>query len=141
MQFIKKLIYRYRLFVKYCIAGGTAAVVDFSILYTLTEFLGVFYLYSATISFILSALTSYSINRKWTFRSQGKKRKQIPIFFFIAIIGLLLNNTIIYIGVEVFGLWYIWAKVIATGFVLVWNFFGNKYFTFNDKNIKLCIKK
>lgn len=133
LQLILKLIHKNRLFIKYCIVGGTAAVVDFFVLYFLTEFGKIYYLYSATASFILSALTNYFLNRKWTFHSNGKKRKQLPIFFFIAGCGLLLNNMIMYIGVEKFGLWYIFAKIFATGIVLIWNFFGNKRFTFNNK--------
>lgn len=133
MRFILNLIYKNKLFVKYCIVGGTAAVVDFSILFVLTDFLNVYYLISATISFIVSALTNYALNRGWTFCSNGKKRRQLPIFFTIATIGLVLNNSIMYFSVEVLALWYIWAKVIATGIVLMWNFLGNKYFTFNKK--------
>ncbi|MEA2089051.1 MAG: GtrA family protein [Patescibacteria group bacterium] len=128
-----KLIYKNKLFVKYCVVGGTAAAVDFSILFILTDFLNVYYLISATISFIVSALTNYSLNRSWTFRSNGKKRKQLPIFFTIATIGLILNNSIMYFSVEVLAVWYIWAKVVATGIVLIWNFIGNKYLTFNKK--------
>ena len=108
MEAIKNLIYKYKLFIKYCIVGGTAAVVDFGILFILTDFFSVYYLTSATASFIVSALVNYSLNRSWTFQSNG----------------------IMYTGVEFFGLWYILAKVIATGVVLIWNFLGNKYFTF-----------
>ena len=140
METIKKLIYKYKLFVKYCIVGGTAAVVDFGVLFVLTElFLGVeSYLTSATISFILSAFTNYFLNRSWTFRSNGKKRKQIPIFFAVATMGLFINNSIMFVGMEKFLLknlqyGYLLAKVIATGLVLIWNFLGNKYITFNDK--------
>jgi putative flippase GtrA len=140
MDSIKKLIYKYKLFVKYCIVGGTGAVVDFGILFILTElFLGLeYYLLSATVSFILSALTNYFLNRSWTFRSNGKKRKQIPIFFAVATMGLLINNSIMFMGMEKFLLkdlhyGYLLAKIIATGLVLIWNFLGNKYITFNDK--------
>ena len=133
MQLIKKLIYRHKLFVKYSIVGGIAAVVDFSILFILTDFLNVYYLISATISFIISALTNYFLNRKWTFRSNDKKRKQLPVFFTITSIGLVLNNSIMFFLVERLFLWYIWAKVIATAVVLIWNFLGNKYLTFNEK--------
>jgi putative flippase GtrA len=140
MELLKKLIYKYKIFVKYCIVGGTAAVVDFGILFILTElFLGVeYYLVSATISFVLSALTNYALNRRWTFRSTGKKRKQIPIFFTVATMGLFINNFIMFVGMEKFLLkdlqyGYLLAKIFATGLVLIWNFLGNRYITFNDK--------
>ena len=133
MKKIMFLVDRHKLFIKYSVVGGIAAVIDFGVLYVLTDFLGVYYLISATISFILSALTNYFLNRTWTFRSRGRKMRQIPIFFTIATIGLILNNFILYWGVEFLGLWYIFSKMIATGIVLIWNFLGNKHFTFNDK--------
>lgn len=137
MEFLVKLAYRYKIFVKYCIVGGTAAIVDFGLLFGLTEFFGVYYLYSATVSFVLSALTNYTLNRRWTFRSDGKKRRQIPIFFAVATMGLAINNSIMYVGVEKLGLWYMLAKVLATGIVLIWNFLGNRYITFNERNDKI----
>ena len=135
MEFVLNLIYKNKLFVKYCIVGGTAAVIDFSILFIFTDFLNFHYLISATIAFIVSALTNYSLNREWTFRSNGKKRRQLPIFFTIATIGLILNNSIMCFSVEILSLWYIWAKVIATGIVLLWNFLCNRYITFNKRII------
>ncbi len=129
-----KLIYKNKLFIKYVIVGGTGAIVDFAVLYFLTDFFQIYYLISATISFILSGTLNYYLNRKWTFRSKGKKRRQLPVFFIIALIGLSINNFIMYVLVEKFAFWYIYAKIVATGVVLIWNFTGNKYITFNKKH-------
>jgi len=118
---------------KYSSVGISAAIIDFSVLYILTEYFKLYYLLSATISFILAAFFNYNLNRRWTFRSSGNQNKQLPVFFIIAILGILLNNHIMYIGVEKFGLWYIYAKIISTTIVTFWNFFGNKYLTFKIK--------
>lgn len=115
---------------KFCVVGFTAAVIDFGLLYVLTDWFGLYYLASATISFVVAATYNYYLNRRWTFCSAGSKRKQMPIFFVIAIIGILINNFILYLGVEQFALHYLVAKVIATAIVTGWNFFGNKYLTF-----------
>jgi putative flippase GtrA len=118
---------------KYAVVGATSMVIDFGILYILTDIIGVYYLTSATASFVVAAFYNYFLNRHWTFRSNGSRRKQLPVFFIIAIIGVTLNNSIMYAGVEQFGIWYIYSKIIATGIVTIWNFFGNKYLTFKIK--------
>jgi len=118
---------------RYAVVGATSMVIDFGILYILTDIFGVYYLTSATASFVVAAFYNYFLNRHWTFRSNGSRRKQLPIFFAIAIIGVALNNGIMYIGVDQFGLWYIYAKIFATGIVTTWNFIGNKYLTFRIK--------
>lgn len=117
-------------FLKYCVVGATAAVVDFGLLYILTDLASVHYLLSNTLSFIAAALVNYYFNRKWTFKSEGPKRKQLPIFFTIATAGLFLNDGMMFLGVEYLALHYLWAKVIATGIVTMWNYLGNKFFTF-----------
>jgi putative flippase GtrA len=118
---------------KYLVVGVTAAIIDFGLLYALTDGVHIYYLLSATISFIVAAIYNYSLNRAWTFRSSGSRTKQVPIFFIVAILGVLLNNTIMYLGVEKVGLYYLLAKVFAAAVVTIWNFFGNKYLTFRLK--------
>jgi len=118
---------------KFAIVGFTAAVIDFGLLYVLTEFVGLHYLISATISFIVAATWNYFLNRRWTFQSEGSKTRQIPVFFVIAVCGIIFNNSILFLGVEKLGLWYIYSKLIAAAFVTAWNFIGNKYITFRIK--------
>lgn len=119
-----------KLMLKYGVVGAVSAVVDFGVLFILTDWFNVYYLASATVSFILSAIVNYTLNRNWTFKSNGQRRKQVPIFLTIAILGILLNNNIMYVSVEHWHLHYLWAKVIAAAIVTIWNFFGNKYLTF-----------
>jgi putative flippase GtrA len=129
-----KYIYDNRcLLAKYATAGFVGAVIDFSILFILTDFVGLHYLVSASISFIIAATVNYWINRHWTFESTGQRRKQLPVFFTIAILGLLINNNIIFVSVEKFEMHYLLGKLLAAVIVTSWNFVGNKYLTFRIK--------
>ncbi len=53
-------------------------------------------------------------------------------FIGISIIGLGINNLIIYILTEKFKLNFYVSKIIATIIVTVWNFFANYLFTFKQ---------
>jgi len=118
---------------RYGVVGASSAIIDFSILYLLTDGLSFYYLWSATISFLVAASFNYYLNKTWTFKAGGKMSKQAMIFLLIAGVGVLLNNFILYLLVEYAQWWYIYAKIISTGLVTISNFFGNKYLTFRVK--------
>lgn len=118
---------------KYGTIGASSTMIDFGFYILFVYVLGIYYIWAATLSFVIAAVFNFTLNRKWTFRSNGQKRKQLPIFLLVMISGVLLNNGIIALGVEVFGLWDIFAKIISTGIITIWNFLGNKYFTFRIK--------
>jgi putative flippase GtrA len=118
-------------FFRYFVSGIIATLTDFIIIYALTDGFGLWYLYSGIISFICALSVSYVLNRFWTFNNKDRRfGRQLTIFLIVAIIGLLINNGLMVIGVEILGLWYIFAKAIATIIALIWNFLGQKYFTF-----------
>ncbi|MFH0820022.1 MAG: glycosyltransferase [bacterium] len=118
-------------FIKYCVVGTIAAAVDFSFLYVLTEFVGIYYLISSLFSFIFSASTNFTLNKYWTFKNQSKAvTAQFTTFLFIVIIGLGFNLILMYILTEKLGLWYMLSKAITIALGLFWNYTGNKHFTF-----------
>jgi putative flippase GtrA len=118
---------------RYSVVGGTGAVVDLGVLYILTEFFNFYYLLSTTLSFSISALLNFYFNRRWTFKSTGNPKRQLLIFSFVAVSGVLLNVAIMYILVELFNIYYMLAKVGSIAVVTIWNFLWNKYFTFGVK--------
>lgn len=129
---IEKRFLKYQ-FLRFVIVGGTATVIDFGILIFLTEILSIYYLLSATISFILANLFNFYFSKKWTFQNASKSYiKQYIVFVLVGVAGLGINNFILYFSVENLQIHYIFGKVIATIIVMFWNFFINKYITFNN---------
>ncbi len=117
-------------FFRYFFVGGLAFVVDFGLLYFLTEFVGFYYLFSATISFTAGLCVNYIISIKWVFsQNKGLKNKKIEflIFSFIGIVGLLLNAIFIWFFTEKLLFYYMISKVLSTVIVYFWNFFARKY--------------
>jgi putative flippase GtrA len=119
---------------RYGFVGGTAFVVDFSVLYLLTEYLNVYYLLSATISFILGILVNYVMSIIWVFkyRNFSKKIYEIAIFIIIGVLGLGLNLVIMWFCTEILFIYYIYSKIISTVIVFLWNFFARKFILFSN---------
>jgi putative flippase GtrA len=119
------------LFFGYIIFGGIATLVDIGLLYCLTEYVNLWYFYSAFISYMTGMVANYSLNKYYNFKNQSKNiLPQFGLFAAVALIGLGLNQVIIYSLVEFVGLWYILAKIISICIVVCWSFYGHKKFTF-----------
>lgn len=126
---IKSLIARQ--FIIYGMVALIPTAVDFSLLYFLTEFAGVYYLLSLTIAFSIAAIVSYFAQKRLTFKNGSQRyAPQFSVFCLISLVGLLINAGIVFGAVEFFGLWYMFGKVVATGVSYIWNFSAHKYITF-----------
>ena len=115
--------------IKFGIVGGLAFLIDYSLLYVLTEFLKIHYLYSSIISFIVSLIFNYIASIKWVFDvSQKQTLKDFIIFIILSTIGLGINQFVMYVMVEKINVWYMFSKIVATAIVMVWNFITRKIF-------------
>ena len=119
-------------FVRYFFVGGFAFVVDFGLLYILTEYAGLHYLLSATLSFIAGLLVNYIISCLWVFNGSKFKNRLVEFLFFAAIgvVGLALNDALIWLFTDCIGTHYMFSKIVAAAMVYLWNFFARKYLVF-----------
>lgn len=118
-------------FIKYAIIGVIATISDFLVLVFFTEYLLVHYIISIVVAYLFASIVNFLLQKVFTFKcKKGAYLKQFMIFFTIGLGGLLINMGIIYAGVTLFGLWYIYGKVIATFVAFIWNFIANKLITF-----------
>ena len=118
-------------FLKFCLVGFSGMLVDFGFTWLCKEKFKWNKYVSNSIGFVLAATNNYIWNRWWTFQSDNAN---IPVeygkFFVISVIGLGLNNLVIYLLHEKLKLNFYLAKLIAIGAVTVWNFTMNYRFTF-----------
>lgn len=124
---------------KFGIVGVIAAIIDFGTLFILTTFLDTYYLLSAAIAYILSTVFNYIASMQYVFVSKfdkSEKNKEFLIFVILSVIGLAINELIMWFFVEEFNLHYILSKVIATIIVMVWNFITRKMFLEGTKELQ-----
>jgi len=74
---IKKIIKKHfkRLF-KYALVGTTGTLINLSVLYLLTEFFNIWYIFSAIIATLVAFITNYIANTLWTYRDAMKKLEE-----------------------------------------------------------------
>ena len=131
------LVYRdYGQFTKFLGVGVVATLVDWAIFYLLAGYLGIFYLLSLALSYLISTVLNFFMNRRFTFGSKYKKvHVQLGSFLSVAIVGLALNELIVYGLVHYLfaagtGNMVMVSRIIATFLVFIWNFLLNKCITF-----------
>ncbi|MCU0521830.1 MAG: GtrA family protein [Anaerolineae bacterium] len=138
-------------FLKFGVVGTIGAVVDFGILYVLHAVLHWPLALSNTISFTCAVISNFTWNRFWTYPDSRSKpiSAQLVQFFVVNIAGwaintgilLALNEPFTALAATILGvadptsahkLGYNAAKVLATGVVMFWNFFVNRFWTYSD---------
>jgi putative flippase GtrA len=118
---------------KYFFVGGIAYTVDFGSLFILTDLVKVHYLISAAIAFTLGLITNYSLSIVWVFskRTLSNRRLEFIVFSIIGLVGLGLNEVIIWFFTEWIHFHYLISKIFSTVVVFFWNFFARKKILFS----------
>lgn len=126
----EKLIQLFWQIIKFGIVGTIAFFVDFLIFVFLTDVVGIHYLISSTLSFTVSVTVNYLCSMAFVFqRKEGMSRKrEFIIFVALSLMGLGVNQIAMWIFVEKFFISTKISKVLATFFVMVWNFVTRKIF-------------
>lgn len=124
---------KHKQIVKYLIAGGTSAFVDLSLLYFFTDVLGVWYLISAGLAFVLAFFISFFLQKFWTFRDGDKEAmyKQMGAYLAVALINFVINIILMYVMVDGLKVWYMLAQFIVSGLIAVESYLVYKFFIFN----------
>ena len=115
-------------FVKFGVVGVVATAIDFGVLIALTEWLGVDPVISAAISFAVSVLFNYAASMRYVFRRREDmtRGRELLIFVVLSLVGLGINEALMWLGVNAANLNYVLVKLIATVVVMLWNFISRK---------------
>ncbi len=130
---------------RYLVVGAIAALVDLGVLALFTEIIfksdkGPLALTISTAAgFICGLVANYLLSMLFVFvnAEQKEKNKQkaktFIIFALVGIIGLILTEVLMHLGMLVFpdeGYWYLLLSCFVKGVVMLWNYFGRKIFVY-----------
>lgn len=119
-------------FIKFSIVGFSGMFVDFGITYLAKEIIKINKYLANSIGFMFAASSNYILNRIWTFESHNPDISfEYMSFIVISLVGLLINNTALFLIEKRFKLNFYLAKLFAIGITTIWNFAANNYITFS----------
>ncbi|MDR1725481.1 MAG: GtrA family protein [Bacteroidales bacterium] len=121
---------------RYTFVGGFAFAVDFGLLWLFTEICGLYYMVSATLSFLTGLCVNYFISIKLVFFESRVNNRKLEFIFvaFIGLVGVLLNAAFIWFFTEITSLHYLLSKIISAVIVYLWNFFARRYLIFSQSS-------
>lgn len=123
------------LVVRFVISGGLAAASLFATLYVLTDVLGLWYVASAALAWLVSMLVSFALQRAWTFRTQGRARatRQLTQFMTLGVMNAAINAGLMYALVDRLGVHYLLAQFGLAFLIAAWNFVIMRYAIFTPR--------
>lgn len=139
----------WRRFLKFSVVGAFGAMVDFGVMNLTTHYLNISLVSAGTISFICAVCSNFIWNRYWTYPDSRSRPiiRQLVMFFIVNTAGVAIRIPILLTLEPRFKQLFdtlpstsevsvLLAKnftlAIAVGIVLLWNFFVNRYWTYND---------
>ncbi len=113
-------------FLKFCTVGGIGVFLNLAILAILVEYVGLWYMAAAAITFFIVAVNNFFWNKIWTFRDRRREPGivgvQLTKFIATGLVALGINLAVLNILVEILGLWYIVAQLFAIAIAVTANF-------------------
>ena len=129
---LNKLLSKYSLFIRYVIAGTTAAAFDIFLLFLLADIFGIWYLTASVLAFVAAFFLGFSLQKFWTFkcRDLSVMHEQMFFYFISGILGLCINSAGMYIGVDIAHLHYLLTQILVGMFLAGFSFVFSYYITF-----------
>jgi len=137
-------------FLRFMAVGVTGAIVDFGVMNLLTRLFSTLLVVAGTISFVCAVTSNFIWNHYWTYPDSRSRpiMRQLAMFFAVNVAGVAIRIPI---------LWFLEPPMLrffqsmsfrlsltsdflaknltlalAISVVMLWNFFVNRYWTYND---------
>ena len=137
-------------FLKFMVVGAFGALIDFGIANLLTHFFDMPLVYAGTISFSCAVFSNFIWNRYWTYPESRSRpvARQMGMFVAVNLAGVAIRIPILhFVEPSLFNFFQSNSQInsitpefiarnvtlaMAVGVVMLWNFFINRYWTYND---------
>lgn len=123
-----------RRFARFGVVGISGVLVNTGVLWALVTLCGLHHLIAAAISSEVSIVTNFVLNDHWTFGNHAAEISYLrrgAHYNAVALCGMVLSLGVLAVLVDVFGLYYLVANLIAIGASTVSNYLLNTRFTWS----------
>lgn len=121
--------------IKYIFFGLLTTFVNYIVYFQAISLIKINYLLANIIAWIVSVIFAYITNKYYVFENKDITfyilMKEIFLFFGARIISVVIETSILFIGMEIINIQSYILKIIASIFVVIINYFFSKYFIFS----------
>ena len=137
-------------FLRFALVGLIGALIDFGVMNLLSHFTNMPLVYAGTISFVCAVISNFTWNRFWTYPESRSRpiMHQLGMFFLVNSAGVLIRIPILHfvepplltafenaMRLNVASADFLARNstlALAVGIVMIWNYFINRHWTYND---------
>jgi len=137
-------------FVKFAVVGAVGSLIDIGVMNLMTQVFHLRLVIGGSISFVCAVTNNFFGNRYWTYPDSRSRHiaRQLGMFFLVNAVGIAIRIPILkfvepplarmfesmtYLSLDVADALAKNATLLfAIGVVMLWNFFVNRYWTYND---------
>jgi putative flippase GtrA len=135
---------------KFAAVGALGSIIDFGVMNLFTQVFSMRLVFAGTLSFICAVVNNFLGNRFWTYPESRSRHilQQLGMFFVVNVAGIairvpilhfveppmenLVRSSRLFSSLTPETLAKNATLGIAIGIVMLWNFFVNRYWTYND---------
>ena len=120
--------------IRFALVGTSGVLLNYAILITLVEFVGINRLIAVALANEIAILNNFFFNNLWTFRDAGRN---IPFpqravrYNLLGLGGLLVSVTVLAALSYGLGMQYLLANAFAIGCAMTWNYLSNARWTWS----------
>ena len=123
-------------FIKFAGVGVIGTLAHYLVLILSVELFDADTVLASSLGALAGAIVNYILNYRFTFQSNKQHSEAFIKFLLVAGIGFAFNGLLMGLFTRVLNWFYLFAQVITTLLVLVWNFIGNRLWTFAHPPLK-----
>jgi putative flippase GtrA len=127
---VKKELNLVRQIADFGVISLSAAILQLSMMFIMTSVFGVYYLISGVVSFFITTMISFILNKRFTFHSKAGGIICEERFFGVAFASIFVNVILLYILVAMLGIYYLYSQVVIGLVLFTLHYFVHKYWTF-----------
>jgi putative flippase GtrA len=111
--------------IRFIISGVLGLGVNVGVLYLFTRMFGLWYLASATLSFIISTSVSFLLQKFWTFGNStlNKVNREFAVYLMIGLLNLCANDIILFVLVHFGEIHFVVGQLVTSAIIAVWSYF------------------
>jgi putative flippase GtrA len=130
-------------FVRYSVVGTSSTVLEYGLLWVLTDVCGWHPLIANPLAFLVGVTNGFVWNRHWTFHGARREEPvgQYVRFVLVNIGGMAIDEAILAIALAMGPMVGLTAevskwtgKIVAIPFIVIWNFTANSRWTFRRRH-------
>lgn len=129
------------LILRYAISGGFSSTIDIILFSLMINYIGLHYIISSIISVSVSFVIRFYLQKRFAFKDRNLDiHRQIIMYSILYFLSIIMTTLLLYIFIDIFHIWYLFAQIIAIVIVAGICFFVYRHIIFKKVDLDIIQK-